>query len=57
MSQLVYKKTKQIRIDSELHRLLKTSASQKGKSIKELVEKYIEDWLLVNEKGRINSRD
>jgi predicted HicB family RNase H-like nuclease len=39
--------TKQIRIDAELHRLLKLKAADAGISIKALVEGYLADLLGV----------
>lgn len=42
------KLTKQIRIESELHRLLKIKASEERISIKTLLERYV--WEVLNEK-------
>lgn len=41
--------TKQIRIDIELHRLLKIEASARSISIKSLLEGYIADGLFKDE--------
>lgn len=35
------KVTKQIRIDSGMHKIVKVEASRRGQTIKELVEEYI----------------
>ena len=42
--------TKQIRIDAELHQLLKVKAARAGISIKTLVEGYLADLLAVDDK-------
>ena len=41
------KTTKQVVIDAGLHRLLKTRATEAGKSIKELLEGYLAEVLEV----------
>ncbi len=45
-------KTKQIRIDSELHRLLKIKATTAGISIKDFLEGYLADLLALEEKKK-----
>jgi len=45
--QIDKKSTKQIRIDIELHRLLKTKAAKSGTSIKTLLEGYLAEMLAV----------
>lgn len=42
------KSTKQIRIDSGLHKLLKIKATMAGTSIKELLEGYLAELLAVD---------
>ena len=44
------KLTKQVRIDAELHRLLKIKSSSAGISIKTLLEGYLADLLAVENK-------
>lgn len=46
--QIDNKTTKQIRIDSEVHRLLKIGASKVQRSIKELSDEYLLDGLERN---------
>lgn len=41
--QIDHKKTKQIRIDADLHMELKLKATQKGVSMKKLLEQYLQD--------------
>ena len=41
--QIDSKTTKQVRIDSGLHKILKTEASRAGKSIKEYLEEHLVD--------------
>jgi|GEM_PF-5950528 len=43
--QIDSKTTKQVRIDSGYHRILKVEASRDGKTIKELLEEYIVEGL------------
>ncbi|MBI3379355.1 hypothetical protein HY029_01210 [Candidatus Gottesmanbacteria bacterium] len=47
--QIDRKSTKQVRIDSELHRLLKVKAAKSGMTIKNLLEEYLADLLGVPE--------
>ncbi|MFA4995787.1 MAG: toxin-antitoxin system HicB family antitoxin [Patescibacteria group bacterium] len=42
MSQQIVKKTKQIRISTELHKLLKVEAAEAGKSIKTVLEEKLD---------------
>jgi len=50
-SKLIYKNsTKLIRIDAEIHRLLKVKASRSKMTIKELVETYLANLLAVDNK-------
>lgn len=43
------KTTKQIRIDSGYHQILKLEATKAGISIKELLDGIVSDWLSENE--------
>lgn len=47
------KLTKQIRIDTGYHTLLKIKAAKSGVSIKTLLEGYLADLLAVEEKAQI----
>ena len=50
-SQQIDKKvTKQVRIDSGLHRLLKVRAAKAGKSLKEVLEGLLAEYLAVDDK-------
>jgi len=42
MSQQIVKKTKQIRISFEMHKLLKVEAAESGKSIKTILEEKLD---------------
>lgn len=46
------KTTKQIRIDSGLHRLLKMKASEQGVTVKSVLEDYLTDILAVDGGGK-----
>lgn len=46
------KTTKQIRIDSGLHRLLKMKAAEQGVTSKSLLEDYLADILAVDKGGK-----
>ncbi len=51
MSRKIDKKlTKQVRIDTGLHQLLKIKAAKRSMSIKELLEGYLAELLAVEEK-------
>jgi len=51
MSQQVDKKpTKQVRIDSSMHQLLKIKAARSGRTIRELVEEGLSEVLAVSPK-------
>lgn len=47
--QIDKKKTKQIRIDAGLHRLLKVKAAKSGISIRTLLEGYLADLLAIDD--------
>lgn len=47
--QIHSKTTNEVRIDSGVHKILKTEASKTGKSIKEYLEEHLIDWW--NEEG------
>lgn len=47
--QIDKKLTKQVRIDSELHRLIKIKAAKSGETIKSLVEGALAELLSVNQ--------
>ena len=47
--QIDTKRTKQIRIDTELHRLLKIKAAESSMTIKELLEGYLAELLAAEE--------
>lgn len=44
------KPTKQVRIDSGLHRLLKIRAAESGRTLKELTEESLSEFLAVAKK-------
>jgi len=47
--QIDKKRTKQVRIDSELHRLVKIEAAKSGETIKSLVESVLAELLTVDQ--------
>jgi hypothetical protein len=49
-------KTKQVRIDSGLHQLLKIYASQSGMSIKELLEDCLSELLAMDKPDKYQKR-
>lgn len=50
MRQIDQRTTKQIRIDSGMHRLLKLKATEANKTIKEFLEGYLSELLAVEGK-------
>jgi len=58
MSQQVDKKlTKQVRIDSSMHYLLKVKAAKSGRTIRELVEEGLSEVLAIAPKHRRRNRN
>lgn len=47
--QIDKKKTKQVRIDKTLHKIVKIEATKQGGTIRELVERYIDEGLNLDE--------